>query len=506
MTGTRVEHRRARRGWGVLLTALIAAGAVACDEKRRTETDAVEPAPGKAEQQHRDRNQLRITIVYGNNPYDERLETAWGFACVVEGLEKTILFDTGGRSKLLLTNMGKLGLSSEHVDAVVISHRHFDHVGGLAGFLERNSDVTVYVPKALPARDKRTVTKAGAKLAEVVGPVRICRHAYSAGQIGQDIPEQSLVLEAAEGLVVITGCAHPGVVKIVKAAWRQMNERVHLVLGGFHLIGVSDERLRQIAAELKAISVARVAPSHCSGDTARKVFKEAYGENYVRAGVGRRVHVALQAEPGVGLYTGRGAVRARDVAAALKQLNVPCREVNERDVRQGKLTDCRILIMPGGRTPQMLDALGPEGLRRIRQFVRDGGRYVGICAGAYLAAETVEVPGRPAGLGIIDIENRRRAGEGLRTLHLPGTDDTLLAGCQKTMRIWYKNGPVIEPGKGVTTLATYAGGGAAIVRAKCGKGEVVIFSPHPEGSLDPRADPGKLGTLKLLANAVRFER
>jgi hypothetical protein len=129
---------------------------------------------------------------------------------------------------------------------------------------------------------------------------------------------------------------------------------------------------------------------------------------------------------------------------------------------------------------------------------------VGICAGAYLAAETVDVPGRPAGLGIIDIKNRRRAGEGLRTLQLADTDHPLVAGCEEATKIWYKNGPIIEPGKGVKTLGTYAGGGAAIVWAKCDKGEVVIFSPHPEGSLEAHADPGKLGTLKLLANAIRF--
>lgn len=116
-----------------------------------TPTPAPEPTPtGVAEG-------LTITIVYDNNRYDERLETAWGFSCLVEGLEKTILFDTGGDSAMLLRNMSKLRIDPQSVDVIVISHIHCDHLGGLSGLLEENNNVTVYLPQSLPESIKNTV-------------------------------------------------------------------------------------------------------------------------------------------------------------------------------------------------------------------------------------------------------------------------------------------------------------------------------------------------------------
>jgi len=105
-------------------------------------------------------DKLTITILYDNNFYDQRLETAWGFSCLVQGLEKTILFDTGGDSAMLLRNLQKLGIDPGVVDVIIISHIHYDHVGGLGGFLRENSDVAVYLPRSLPESIKDTVRRA----------------------------------------------------------------------------------------------------------------------------------------------------------------------------------------------------------------------------------------------------------------------------------------------------------------------------------------------------------
>jgi len=234
---------------------------------------------------------LTITIIYDNNEYDERLETAWGFSCLVEGLEKTILFDTGGDSAMLLRNMRKLGIDPQDVEVIVISHIHYDHLGGLPGFLEENKEVTVYLPEYLPESIKDTVRESGAELVEVREPVKICERAYSTGELGDWIKEQSLAIETGKGLVVITGCAHPGVVNVVREAKKLLKSDVHLVLGGFHLCWLNALQIKGIVNGVKKEGVEKVAPCHCSGELARNTFEKAYGGNFILVGVGKKLEI-----------------------------------------------------------------------------------------------------------------------------------------------------------------------------------------------------------------------
>ena len=227
-----------------------------------------------------------ITILYDNNEYDERLTTAWGFSCLVEGAEKAILFDTGGDSATLLSNMRTLGIEPQNVEVVVISHIHGDHVGGLAGLLQENHTVTVYLPQSFPQNIKQNTRGTGAEVVEVGGPVEICENVYSTGELGDGIKEQSLVIETARGLVVITGCAHPGVVNIVRRAKEVVGGEVYLVLGGFHLGSASRRQVERIIADFRDLGVQKVAPCHCTGDRAIRVFGEEYGEDFIRAGMG----------------------------------------------------------------------------------------------------------------------------------------------------------------------------------------------------------------------------
>jgi len=234
---------------------------------------------------------LALTIVYDNNSYAEGLETQWGFSCLVRGPERTLLFDTGGDGSVLLSNMGKLKIDPEEVDVVVLSHIHGDHVGGLSAFLERNPSVTVYLPKSFPESFKDKVKAYGAKPVEIHEPVEICRHVYSTGELGTAIREQSLVIHTTKGLVVVTGCAHPGVVNIVEKARDMLQSRAYLVMGGFHLSGTSSERIGHIVAQIEALGVEKVAPCHCSGDVARRMFKEVYKDHFIPAGVGMRLEI-----------------------------------------------------------------------------------------------------------------------------------------------------------------------------------------------------------------------
>jgi 7,8-dihydropterin-6-yl-methyl-4-(beta-D-ribofuranosyl)aminobenzene 5'-phosphate synthase len=231
-----------------------------------------------------------MTILYDNNRFDPRLKTAWGFSCLVRGLEKTILFDTGGDGYTLLGNMRQLGVDPAEIDIVLLSHIHGDHTGGLRAFLEKNSHVVVYLPGSFPENFKKTVISLGARVEKVVEARELFPGAYTTGELGDGIKEQALALKTTEGLVVITGCAHPGIVNMVRKAREITDEdRVYLVVGGFHLSGEPPSRIESIAKELRLLSVKKIAPCHCSGDEARKLFKQEYGADYIECGVGKRI-------------------------------------------------------------------------------------------------------------------------------------------------------------------------------------------------------------------------
>jgi 7,8-dihydropterin-6-yl-methyl-4-(beta-D-ribofuranosyl)aminobenzene 5'-phosphate synthase len=257
----------------------------ACADKQT----GVELAP--AEQKEGMKSEMIITIVYDNNPYDSRLSPAWGFSCLVKLPQKAILFDTGGEGTILLDNMAKLGIDPKEIDVVVLSHVHGDHVGGLASFFKRNSNVTVYLPASFPQGLKDEVRITGAKLEEVDKARELFDGAFTTGELDGGIKEQSLVLRTPKGLVVITGCAHPGIVNIAKKAGEITGEKIYLLIGGFHLIGAFPSQITYVAESLLQLGVEKVAPCHCSGEGARRLFSDYFGDNYVDCGVGKVISI-----------------------------------------------------------------------------------------------------------------------------------------------------------------------------------------------------------------------
>lgn len=111
-----------------------------------------------------------------------------------------------------------LGIYPKEIDLVVLSHIHGDHVGGLPSFLRKNPEVVVYLPKSFPKGFKDKLKEYEAKIVEVQEPLKICQEVYSTGELGTWIKEHSLIIYTEKGLIVITGCAHPGIVKIVNKA------------------------------------------------------------------------------------------------------------------------------------------------------------------------------------------------------------------------------------------------------------------------------------------------
>ena len=229
---------------------------------------------------------LRIRVIFDNVRYAKQLETAWGFSCIIEGMPQVILFDTGSDGNLLLANMKKMGIDPRNVNAVFLSHIHGDHIGGLGVFLQHNPRVTVYLPASFPASLKESITGTGAKVRALDKPEKLFDKVYTTGELDSWIKEQSLVIDTPKGLVIVTGCAHPGVVQIVSRTKNRLKKEVYLLMGGFHLGGQPLGELQRVAEELKKLGVQKVAPSHCTGEAARKLFRQLWGRNFIESGVG----------------------------------------------------------------------------------------------------------------------------------------------------------------------------------------------------------------------------
>ena len=235
---------------------------------------------------------LTIAVTYDTNPYKQGLKADWGFAVFITGTEKTIIFDTGG--PFLFNCLRKLAIDPDSVEVVVLSHIHGDHIRELSAFLQKNSNVTVYLPESLPKELKDSARDYGAKIIGVKESLQICENVYSTGQLGEAIKEHSLIIRTDKGLVVITGCAHPGIVNVVNTAKDLIQDDIFLVVGGFHdenrplpLEWATQGRIIEIISALKQLGVRYVGPCHCCGEKVRSVFKRYFGRKYISISPGK---------------------------------------------------------------------------------------------------------------------------------------------------------------------------------------------------------------------------
>jgi 7,8-dihydropterin-6-yl-methyl-4-(beta-D-ribofuranosyl)aminobenzene 5'-phosphate synthase len=233
------------------------------------------------------RDAVSVTTVFDNYAVNPELATRWGFAAVVMTPSASVLFDTGSDGRILLSNLAKLNIRTKDIHNIVISHVHLDHLGGLGEFLKANSNVEVYIPASFPDSVRQSITSAGARYRDITSALQIDEGVFTTGEMGTNPIEQSLVIDTSEGLVVLTGCAHPGVVNVVRKAKAVVpNRPVALVMGGFHLGSASDNELDRLIQDFRRLGVKKVAPSHCSGEHARARLQIEYRENYVAGGVG----------------------------------------------------------------------------------------------------------------------------------------------------------------------------------------------------------------------------
>lgn len=228
-----------------------------------------------------------IVVLYDNLAMGD-LRPGFGFSAFIRTEGAIVMLDTGADKMVLEHNAERLGVSLESVSALVLSHDHCDHMGAMTSVF--HTGLHFYVPQAVAKRFAR-VRRSGIDLHMVKGPVDIVPGVRSIGQMGRKIPEQALLLDGADGPVLITGCAHMGIAKLIKRATDLAGAPMSLVLGGFHLFREKNENIDCVIADLLELSIGRIGPCHCTGDAAIAAIRETFGDNFVDIGVGTRIEI-----------------------------------------------------------------------------------------------------------------------------------------------------------------------------------------------------------------------
>ena len=277
-----------------------------------------------------DPTKAQITVLYDAFGKASAMQKDWGYAALVEYGGKRILFDTGNNPDTLAQNAKAKGVDLSKLDFVVMSHRHGDHMGGMAYLLSVNPNVKIYAPKegfgvyggdlpstfyrrdaSLPPEqryydgappqtmrfgaawpdanfqlvDRNTEIAPGLHLISLVSD--------KPGTL--ELRELSLAINTPDGLVIVVGCSHPGIDKIVETA-AKINPRINLIAGGLHLVVAKDDEIEKIATTLRdTYKVGYVAPGHCTGEPTFAALRKAFGDRYLYAGLGTTL--ALGARP-----------------------------------------------------------------------------------------------------------------------------------------------------------------------------------------------------------------
>jgi 7,8-dihydropterin-6-yl-methyl-4-(beta-D-ribofuranosyl)aminobenzene 5'-phosphate synthase len=266
-------------------------------------------------------SQAQITILYDAFGKDSAMQKDWGYAALVEYGGKRILFDTGNNPEVLARNVQANRIDLSNLDFVVMSHRHGDHMGGLTYVLRVNPRVKIYAPKegfgvygadlpgsffrkdsSLPSEQRYYGGSPpevmrfgsawpGANFQLVDKTLEIASGIYLIFLVSDkpgtlELHELSLALKAPNGMVLVVGCSHPGIDKIVQVA-ATIDPRIHLIVGGFHLVVANDAEIQTIVTALHdTLHVQYVAPGHCTGEPAFIALKKAFGDRYLFAGLG----------------------------------------------------------------------------------------------------------------------------------------------------------------------------------------------------------------------------
>jgi len=215
-------------------------------------------------------------VVYDNRSNDPEGLSDWGFSCFIKGKQGDLLFDTGAKPEVLSSNLLNCGLKEKDCSHVFISHDHWDHTDGLPALCPSRCWIPSSSIESLGPR----VESLGAVYSGEKNKQEILPGMWSTGLLdGGELPEQALVVETKSGLVVLTGCAHPGVLEIIEHVTESFGEVPFCLMGGFHLYESSDDEIGRIIRALLQHKISCVGPCHCTGEKAIAAMKKAWGDN-----------------------------------------------------------------------------------------------------------------------------------------------------------------------------------------------------------------------------------
>ena len=276
------------------------------------------PLPATSAEQ----SQAQITVLYDAFGKTSKMKKDWGFSAFIEYGGKRILFDTGNNAEIFAHNVKAKGIDLNTLDFVVVSHRHGDHTSGLNHLMTVNPSVKIYAPKenfgvfgaALPGTFYKREESLPAEMRYFDGnPPETLRFgsAWPQGNftwvtetteiapgfhlillkgpwgVDLEVMELSLAIDTPEGIVLVVGCSHPTLEKIVETASATINKPIHLVFGGTHLLPAKPDDIKRIAASLRdQWKVAWMAPVHCTGEPAFALLKAGFSDRYLYAGLG----------------------------------------------------------------------------------------------------------------------------------------------------------------------------------------------------------------------------
>ena len=268
----------------------------------------------------------RVTILYDAFGKSPTITKAWGFSALVEYGGKRILFDTGGNAEIFEHNVKALGVDLTKLDFVVLSHRHNDHISGLNYLLRVNPTVKIYAPaepwgpfgwstpNSLYRKDESLAANMRyfdgkppdaltasspwpqANFVRVDSTTEIAPGIFLIPTTSQvpgtlELREISMAIRGPQGLIIVDGCSHAGVEKVLEAATK-IDSHVRILFGGLHLVGAPDADIQRITAALHdQWKLDYVAVGHCTGEPTFAALQKAFGDRYLYAGVGTAVEI-----------------------------------------------------------------------------------------------------------------------------------------------------------------------------------------------------------------------